>query len=144
MLLTFLSFPPAIYDMKEGQDRMTTNHAGAGIPHNLPDPLAQMRLVTMHRTSGAGRFIFPEKTFFKTLEGILLKFKAAGANIILGPMQIPTIDTDHCRERIYFPCDSQSMSLSAGSMQSISHSFKLQGDFGSLRQSHSYHPVSRL
>lgn len=130
--------------MKEGQDRMTTNHAGAGIPHNLPDPLAQMRLVTMHRTSGAGRFIFPENTFFKTIEGILLKFKTVGANIIVGPMQIPTIDTDHCHERIHFPCNTQSMSLSAESMQSISHSSKLHGDFGSSRQSHSYHPVSRL
>ena len=61
---------------------MAINRAGAGVPHDYPDFFSHRRLITMDRAFGAGSLTFLERTFIKTLYGIILEFRAIRADSV--------------------------------------------------------------
>jgi hypothetical protein len=99
------SFSPSIHNVKKGQDRMTVDHPGTGIPHDLPDPFAHDRFIAMDRASGAGRLFCPEGTLLEPLVRIILKGAAFRTDFILRSMPITAIDADHRLKGLPFPGD---------------------------------------
>jgi hypothetical protein len=100
--------------MKKCQDRMTVDHPGTGIPHDLPDPFAHDRLVAMDRALGAGRLICPEGTLIEPLLRITLKGSALRADFILRAMPITVIDADHRLKGLPFPGDPAALICCSG------------------------------
>ncbi len=57
-------------EMQYGEIRVTEQHAGPRIAHNLPDFFSHRRLVTMNRTCSADRFPVPVWAPVYALQGI--------------------------------------------------------------------------
>ncbi len=100
-------FPEAVNEVKHCQNRMPTQHAGAGVPHHCPDLLPHLRLVTMHRALGARGLVSPERTSVKTSQCIVPKLTTLRAEFTLAPVVIVAVEADHGLNGFAFPLYSR-------------------------------------
>ncbi len=85
--------------MQDDQDGMVEQHSGAGVPHDGPNLLSPLRLVTMAGAFGACRFGFLKRASLKALIRVLEQSLALRAERMLRLMFTSTIEVNHCIDR---------------------------------------------
>jgi hypothetical protein len=82
---------------------MMPKHAGTGKPHDLPDLLPHIRLVTVNRALGAGSLLRTERTSIQSLKSIAAKSLALFAQLAPRVMLRPAPQGNHQPDGFLFP-----------------------------------------
>lgn len=96
--------------MADGQYWMRAHHPGPCIAHDLLNLQPARRLVAMHRTFRAGRFILGEGAAVQPRPGIGQQLPAGRTQPgRRGLMALPAIQLDHRRDGFIFPLDDRGL-----------------------------------
>ena len=88
-------FSESVDEVEKREKRMTVCHAGACVPHHIPDLFSHIRLIAMHPAVCTCCFIFAERTSFKAPACITRKFLALSTKFTVSPVMTAAIDIYH-------------------------------------------------
>jgi hypothetical protein len=79
----------------EPQIGMLHHHPGTGKPHHLPDIIAHIRFIAVHRAMNTNRFPVSEPALLSSLPGVFDQSSAIGTQAIFLIVPAPAKHTDH-------------------------------------------------
>lgn len=126
---------PAIEQVHHGQQRMAPHHARSGVSHHLPDPVALLVPVAVHRTFRTGGLAVTIGTAVQPAMRVLPELAALGAQTdpALRPVMVAAVDPQHGVHRTPFAFEA----IEEGHGLSVVPHQAINLDLGQIAQSRS-------